>query len=44
LLPHELRIDIHLAHIIYDNGYFQTIPVVEHVVKERCFAGAQESG
>jgi hypothetical protein len=41
---HEVRIDVHLRHVVDDHGDAQPFAVVEHMVQERRLAGAEKTG
>jgi predicted Kef-type K+ transport protein len=42
--PDELRVDVHLAHVVHDDGDAAPFAVVQHVVQQGRLARAQKAG
>ena len=40
----ECGVDVHLTHVIHDNGHSATFTVVQDFIEKRGFASAEESG
>ena len=41
---HQSAVDVHLAHVVDDDGDAQALAIVEDVVEQRGFAGPEKSG
>ena len=42
-LANKLGVNIYLAHIIHDHRYTQSLPVVKHMVEQRCLSRSQKA-
>jgi len=43
-LGDEIGVDIHLAHVVDDDRNLQTLAIIQDMIEQRGFAGAEKSG